>query len=93
MDCYWYRRLGYISELRQVYLFRVRVRLGLGLVSRFQISAVRTGVCVDMDATLLATTLKIIIIVIIIIMIIIIYCSVSNKVRLFLYNIYIINLL
>ena len=25
--------VSYISELRQVYLFRVRVRLGLGLVS------------------------------------------------------------
>ena len=63
------------------------------LKKKFQISAVRTGVRADMDATLLATSLKIIIIVIITIIMITIYCSVSNKVRLFLYNIYIINLL
>ena len=68
-------------------------------------SRVRTGVCAYMDPSLLVTTLKIIVviiiiiiiiiitIIIIIIIIIIIYCSVSNKVRLFIYNIYIINLL
>ena len=64
-------------------------------------SRVRTGVCAYMDASLLVTTLKIIVVIIIIIIIIIvitiiiiiIYCSVSNKVRLFIYNIYIINLL
>ena len=83
--------------------------LGLGLVSfRFNdknsfsklkkknsdFSRVRTGVCAYMDPSLLVTTLKIIVtITIIIIIIIIIYCSVSNKVRLFIYNIYIINLL
>ena len=82
--------------------------LGLGLVSsRFNdknsfsklkkkhsdFSRVRTGVCAYMDASLLVTTLKIIVVIIIIIIIIIIYCSVSNKVRLFIYNIYIINLL
>ena len=64
-------------------------------------SRVRTGVCAYMDASLLVTTLKIIVVIIIIIIItiiiiiiiIIIYCSVSNKVRLFIYNIYIMNLL
>ena len=52
-------------------------------------SRVRTGVCAYMNATLLATTLKIIVVIILLI----IYCSVSNKVRLFIYNIYIKNLL
>ena len=46
---------------------------------KIQISAVRTGVCAYMEATLLAITLKIIIIIIIIVIIIIIILIKSKE--------------
>ena len=49
------------------------------LKKKIQISAVRTGVCAYMEATLLAITLKIIIIIIIIVIIIIIILIKSKE--------------